>query len=111
MKRVSEAFRCMQIHSLRRRRGKVLREQLSRIYLGALAVMIAGSALVAADTLIRNHAHPHRHSFTHEHDGFRHTHTIQHVHAHDHYVTEARHGHRNTLRELEAEPGASHTAR
>ena len=89
----------------------ILREPLSRIYLAALGVMIAGSALVAADTLIRNHAHPHRHTFTHAHDGYRHTHTIRHVHAHDHYVTEARHGHRHSLRELEAEPGALHMHR
>ena len=34
-----------------------LRERLSWMYLAALAVMIAGSALVVADTLIRNHVH------------------------------------------------------
>lgn len=78
-----------------------LREQLTAWYLLALAVMLAGSAVVVADTLIRNHAHPHRHSFTHTHDGSTHTHTITHDHAHNHYVSEQTHGHHHSIEELE----------
>ena len=86
----------------------LLREKLSWMYLAALAVMIAGSALVVADTLIRNHAHMHRHTFTHTHDGSTHTHVITHMHAHNHYVTDNRHGHHHTRAELEIEHGAAH---
>ena len=51
-----------------------LREQLSGMYIIALAVMIMGSILVVADTLFRHHAH--QHSFTHTHDGVTHTHSV-----------------------------------
>ena len=85
-----------------------LRERLSWMYLCALVVMIAGSALVVADTLIRHHAHQHQHTFTHTHDGFTHTHTVVHAHGHNHYTTDDRHGHRHTQAELERLPGAMH---
>ena len=85
-----------------------LREKLSWIYLAALAVMIAGSVLVAADTIIRHHEHMHQHSFTHTHDGFTHTHTVTHTHGHDHYVTDGKHGHHHSAEELEKLPGAKH---
>ena len=85
-----------------------LREQLSWIYLAALIVMIAGSVLVVADTLIRHHEHQHQHSFTHTHDGTTHTHTVTHTHDHNHYVTDDKHGHRHTQKELERLPGAMH---
>ena len=85
-----------------------LRERLSWMYLCALVVMIAGSALVVADTLIRHHAHWHQHTFTHTHDGFTHTHTVVHAHGHNHYTTDDRHGHRHTQAELERLPGAMH---
>lgn len=85
-----------------------LRERLSWMYLCALVVMIAGSALVVADTLIRHHAHQHQHTFTHTHDGFTHTHTVVHAHGHNHYTTDDRHGHRHTRAELEGLPGAMH---
>ena len=78
-----------------------LRERLSWMYLAALAVMIAGSALVVADTLIRNHVHVHQHTFVHTHDGSTHTHTVTHTHGHDHYVTDSRHGHHHSEAELE----------
>jgi len=86
-----------------------LRERLSALYLAALAVMLAGTALAAADTLIRSHTHPHRHTFTHTHDGSTHVHTVTHVHAHNHYVTDGRHGHRHARAELERAQGAGHT--
>lgn len=85
-----------------------LRERLSWMYHCALVVMIAGSALVVADTLIRHHAHQHQHTFTHTHDGFTHTHTVVHAHGHNHYTTDDRHGHRHTRAELEGLPGAMH---
>ena len=86
-----------------------LREQLSWIYLLALAVMIVGSVLVIKDTLIRHHAHKHQHTFTHTHDGTTHTHTVVHSHEHNHYVTDDNHRHRHTQKELEQLPGAMHT--
>ena len=86
----------------------VLREHLSWMYFIALIVMVGGSALVVADTLIRHHAHVHQHTFTHTHDGTTHTHTVTHSHDHNHYVTDNRHGHHHTNRELEQLPGVLH---
>ena len=86
-----------------------LKEELSWIYLVALAVMTAGSVLVAADTIIRHHEHMHQHSFTHTHGGFTHTHTVTHIHGHDHYVTDGKHGHHHSAEELEKLPGAKHS--
>lgn len=78
-----------------------LKEALSPLYLVALLVMIAGSALVVADTLRQQHTHEHAHSFTHTHDGSTHTHTVFHSHDHDHYLTDDRHDHRHAVAELE----------
>lgn len=78
----------------------LLREKLSWIYGAALCVMIAGSILVVADTLIRSHTHEHQHTFTHTHDGTTHTHTVTHSYAHDHYVTDKNHGHHHSEQEL-----------
>lgn len=82
-----------------------LQEKLSGLYLGALAVMLSGSALAVADTLIRKHSHPHQHTFTHTHDGSTHIHTVTHTHEHAHYLTDDRHGHRHTRAELDREAG------
>ncbi|MBR2811176.1 MAG: DMT family transporter [Solobacterium sp.] len=78
-----------------------LKEKLSWMYLAALAVMIAGSAIVVADTLVRHHEHAHQHTFTHTHDGTTHTHTVTHTHDHAHYVTDGKHGHHHSRSELE----------
>lgn len=86
-----------------------LKEPLSWMYLAALFVMITGSALVVADTLIRHHAHLHCHTFTHTHDGSTHTHTVTHSHDHNHYVTDDKHGHHHSSKELETLPGAMHS--
>ena len=83
-------------------RDKVTREEIEN------ADVIAGSAVVVIDTLIRHHTHEHQHTFTHTHDGSTHEHTITHVHDHAHYVTDSRHGHFHTKQELEHEPGAAH---
>ena len=85
-----------------------LKETLSWMYILALIVMIAGSVLVVADTLIRYHVHEHQHTVTHTHDGSTHQHTITHVHDHAHYITDSKHGHHHTMAELEHEPGAVH---
>ena len=81
--------------------GASLKEVLTGTYLAALVIMIAGTALVVADTLARHHAHDHQHSFTHTHDGCTHTHTVTHSHEHNHYVTDGKHGHHHTKKELE----------
>lgn len=73
-----------------------------------LAIMIIGSMLVVTDTLIRHHAHEHQHTFTHTHDGTTHTHTVTHSHGHNHYMTDDKHGHRHSDKELESLPGATH---
>lgn len=86
-----------------------LKESLSWMYLAALIVMIAGSALAVADTLVRHHAHPHQHTFTHTHDGYTHTHTVIHTHDHDHYLVPDRHGHHHSPEELARLPGALHS--
>lgn len=77
-----------------------LRERITAMYLIALAVMIAGTVLVAADTLIRKHSHLHQHTFTHIHDGSKHTHTVTHSHEHNHYRTNGKHGHHHSESEL-----------
>ena len=79
----------------------LLKESLSWIYLAALAVMVAGAALVVIDTLVRHHTHPHQHTYTHFHGGCVHTHTITHTHDHDHFMTDATHTHHHPVAELE----------
>ena len=81
----------------------ILKEKLSGTYLIALAVMVSGTVLVIADTMIRNHSHLHRHTFTHTHDGTTHTHTIVHNHRHNHYLSDEKHEHHHTKKELEQE--------
>ncbi len=85
----------------------LLGETLTWAYFIALLTMIAGTALVAADTIARHHAHQHAHTFTHTHDGTTHTHTVVHTHGHDHYVHEDRHGHHHSQKELETAMGHS----
>jgi len=58
--------------------------------------MVAGSAVVAADTLIRHHIHQHEHVITHEH-------------GHDHYSTKDRHGHHHSKRELDEDLSRVHS--
>ncbi len=86
----------------------ILREQIAWKYFIALGIMIFGSMLVVADTLIRHHMHEHKHTFTHTHDGVTHTHTVVHTHDHNHLVTDEKHGHHHSLNELEQLPGAMH---
>ncbi len=78
-----------------------LKEELTGIYLLSLLVMSAGASLVVADTLAHSHEHEHQHTYSHFHNGHMHTHTIVHCHAHDHFLTEGKHGHHHSLKELE----------
>ncbi len=84
-----------------------LREKLTANYLVALAVMIGGTALVVADTLIRTHTHEHTHTCTHSHNGVIHTHEIRHSHPHNHYAPGENHTHHHSGKELAHEHGVT----
>jgi len=86
----------------------LLQERLSASYLVALVIMVAGSSLVVADTLVQHHIHSHQHTFTHTHDGMTHTHTVEHSHEHNHYGSNNRHNHHHTRAELEELVSAGH---
>lgn len=88
----------------------LLGEKIRMNYLIGLIFMAAGSAVVAADTLIRHHIHPHEHVITHEHDGYVHTHVITHEHEHDHYSIRDEHRHHHSKRELDADLLKVHSA-
>ena len=79
----------------------ILDEKLTGMYLLALTIMLAGTALVVVDTMIRNHVHAHQHTFVHTHDGSTHSHTVAHAHDHDHLISEGTHAHHHSLQELE----------
>ena len=74
-------------------------EELSKNYGIALLLMIIGSAVVVADTLIVQHCHLHTHTITHTHDGSTHTHTFTHEHDHVHMLHDD-HGHTHTPEEI-----------
>ena len=80
----------------------ILREELSGACFAALAVVLAGSALAAADTLVRHHTHEHTHTFTTVENGAEVVRTVTHSHPHDHYVSDERHGHTHPKATLEA---------
>lgn len=80
-----------------------LQERITEIYLIAFSIMIVGTVLVVADTLIRSHVHQHQHTFAHTHDGTTHMHTVTHTHGHNHCLTDERHGHNHAKTELEKE--------
>ncbi len=70
-----------------------LHEALSVNYFTALVIMLAGSAVVAIDTIMVNHTHMHTHIVTHTHDGSTHTHIIEHSHDHRHMIDGRVHEH------------------
>ncbi len=80
----------------------MLGEPLTLSYFTALLIMAAGTALVVADTVIRQHTHMHTHTFSHTHNGVTHIHTITHSHEHNHYASGNSHGHRHSKKQLEA---------
>jgi thiol:disulfide interchange protein len=72
----------------------ILREPVTGYYPIALVIMIAGSALAVADTLLTRHVHLHTHLFVHTHDGSTHSHAVDHAHPHKHLVVSAlKHAH------------------
>lgn len=86
-------------------------EQLTAVYLLGLLFMIAGTVLVAADTLICSHKHPHIHHITHTHNGTTHTHTVTHEHSHSHICQTHEHNHHHNSDELLREIHPMHTVR
>ena len=78
----------------------ILGERLTPLYFAAFTVMLAGTVLVIRDTLIKNHLHEHEHHITHTHDGTTHTHVVRHSHAHNHMLSDEKHGHRHSKKEL-----------
>jgi drug/metabolite transporter (DMT)-like permease len=73
----------------------ILREAITGNYIVALIIMIAGSVLVAIDTINTSHTHMHTHTFVHTHDGNTHSHLIEHSHTHDHFASKNSHMHRH----------------
>ena len=73
----------------------LIKEPLSQYYLLALFVMVLGSVVVIADTLMLNHTHLHTHTITHTHDGSTHTHVITHEHSHNHLLKSEEHTHQH----------------
>ena len=77
-----------------------LGETLSPFYLAALAMMVSGTVFVVYDTLHHSHSHAHAHRIVHTHGGRTHVHLIEHTHEHGHFLSEGRHSHRHSAREL-----------
>lgn len=77
-----------------------LREALSPSYALALLLMVAGTILIAADTLLTSHAHLHTHTIVHTHDGVTHTHVITHSHPHSHLREESEHTHHHAIDQI-----------
>lgn len=78
----------------------LLHEQLTALYLIALVVMLGGTVLVIADTLVKSHVHEHQHTFTITHNGKCHTHTITHTHNHNHFKSTDNHKHHHSKADL-----------
>lgn len=70
-----------------------LHEPLTKRYLLALIIMLTGTAVVVADTIILHHTHLHTHTIVHTHDGTTHSHTITHSHEHTHFGHQEQHHH------------------
>ena len=79
----------------------LLREALSGMYLLALALMLAGTAVIVMDTLVNRHDHAHEHVYIHTHNGVTHRHVVIHAHPHNHYLHADKHGHHHSPAELE----------
>ena len=74
----------------------ILREGLSKTYLSALLVMLAGTLLVVSDTLIFTHHHTHTHKLVHTVKGVTSVETITHEHSHKHIMMlKEEHNHRH----------------
>lgn len=78
----------------------LVREKISAAYPVAFLIMLAGTAFVVWDTMIRLHSHTHTHTVTHSHDGKTHTHTYEHSHIHGHSDGSDEHTHHHVDRKL-----------
>lgn len=70
-----------------------LHEPLTKNYVLALVIMLAGTMIVIADTMILRHTHLHTHTIVHTHDGTTHSHTVTHSHEHTHFGHQEQHVH------------------
>ena len=70
-------------------------EKLEVAYFIGLALMLAGTAFVVYDTMVKHHLHGHTHTIVHTHNGVTHTHVITHEHDHNHFGNEEKHGHKH----------------
>lgn len=75
-------------------------ERPTVMYLFGLLFMIAGTAFVVSDTLVRSHQHIHTHLITHMHDGTTHTHVVTHAHRHNHIGQGQDHHHHHNNKAL-----------
>lgn len=75
----------------------ILKEPMGSYYILALMIMLVGSGMVVADTLILNHSHTHVHTFVHTHDGSTHSHSISHTHDHQHFASAGDHQHKHDV--------------
>ena len=73
----------------------IIGESISRLYVLALLIMLAGSAISVLDTIVIRHSHPHEHTATGTGDGQEHSHPFTHDHPHTHLGAYQRHAHRH----------------
>lgn len=73
-----------------------LQEALTLNYLLALLLMLAGSALIAVDTLTTSHTHQHTHTVRYWQNGVQFSKIIEHSHSHSHLFHIDKHLHKHT---------------
>lgn len=73
-----------------------LQEALTLNYLLALLLMLAGSALIAVDTLTTSHTHQHTHTVRYWQNGVQFSKIIEHSHSHSHLLQIDKHLHKHT---------------
>lgn len=73
----------------------VLHEPLTLSFAAALVVMLIGTALVTADTMVKRHAHTHTHTTNRTVDGKAQVCTVTHSHPHTHVGEDETHEHRH----------------
>ena len=73
----------------------IIGEAISSLYVLALLIMLAGSAISVLDTIVIRHSHPHEHTATGTGDGQEHSHPFTHAHPHTHLGALKRHAHRH----------------
>ena len=73
----------------------IIGEAISRLYVLALLIMLAGSAISVLDTIVIRHSHPHEHTATGTGEGQEHSQRFTHAHPHTHLGALKRHAHRH----------------